>query len=198
MIPGNQNNAQDQPFHEQKQGKKKPPIAPPRSPFIKERKIRRKVRDDDIKGILESVIARVSETDLSRVSEHKALSDTEPETVDVNQNLAENIYAQIKHHNRNHMMKENGYTTTAKNEEFNIEQDEDKHHDRKHMMEDNGCTSKAENEESYLEQDENKEAVFNNNQHELMGFQNARRDELWNKVRNASNLSLHKVANNNK
>ena len=52
----------------EKTEKKKPPLAPPRSPYIKERKIRKKVRDDDIKGILDSVIAIVSETDLDKIN----------------------------------------------------------------------------------------------------------------------------------
>ena len=160
----------DQPGQEVKQTiqeKKKPPIAPPRSPFIKERKIRRKVRDDDIKGILESVIAQVSETDLSNFTEPELPSETGTDFVDLNQNISENIYAQIKHHDRTHI-KEN----------------------ESNFITDNEC---------YVEQDENKEAdVLNNNQHELMEAHNARRNELWNKVRNASNLSLHKVANNNK
>ena len=53
-------------FSEERGGeKRKPPLAPPRSPFLKERKIRRKIRDDDIKGILDSVIAAVSNSSLN-------------------------------------------------------------------------------------------------------------------------------------
>ena len=45
--------------------KRKPPLPPPRSPFIRERKIKKKIRDDDIKGIIDSVIAAVSNSSLN-------------------------------------------------------------------------------------------------------------------------------------
>ena len=147
-------------------------MAPPRSPFIKERKIRKKLRDDDIKGILESVIARVSETDLLRATEKKnhTVLETSGETVDLNQNISENIYAQIKQPDQK-QTKEN--TSIIIKDEYEC------------------CQQENEKEVDIT-------IVFNNNQHELMESHNARRDELWNQVRNASNLSLHKVANNNK
>ena len=53
-------------FGEERGGeKRKPPLAPPRSPFMKDRKMRRKMRDDDIKGILDSVIAAVSNSSMN-------------------------------------------------------------------------------------------------------------------------------------
>ena len=45
--------------------KRKPPLPPPRSPFIRERKIKKKIRDDDIQGIIDSVIAAVSNASLN-------------------------------------------------------------------------------------------------------------------------------------
>ena len=146
-------------------------MAPPRSPFIKERKIRKKLRDDDIKGILESVIARVSETDLLRATEKEnhTVLETSGETVDLNQNISENIYAQIKQPDQKQ---------TKENTSIIIE---------------NECC-----QQENKDREADNAIVFNNNQHELMESHNARRDELWNQVRNASNLSLHKVANNNK
>ena len=44
---------------------RKPPLPPPRSPFIRERKIKKKIRDDDIQGIIDSVIAAVSNSSLN-------------------------------------------------------------------------------------------------------------------------------------
>ena len=45
--------------------KGKPPLPPPRSPFIRERRIKKKIRDDDIQGIIDSVIAAVSNSSLN-------------------------------------------------------------------------------------------------------------------------------------
>ena len=45
--------------------KRKPPLPPPRSPFIRERRIKKKIRDDDIQGIIDSVIAAVSNSSLN-------------------------------------------------------------------------------------------------------------------------------------
>ena len=56
--------------------KRKPPLAPSRSPAIKERKIRKRIRDDDIRGILDSVIAAVSNSSLNIDEDDNLIHDT--------------------------------------------------------------------------------------------------------------------------
>ena len=147
--------------------KKKPPLAPPRSPFIKERKIRRQIRDDYIKGILESVIARVSDETSEQAP---ACLET-----DFNQNHPEewsqsrDVYSVVRKHDQQY--KQNDQTEDQQATTLIIEKPT-----------------------------EAKDKLFNNNnnQHESMDANNARREELWNKVMNESNLSLNKMMNNNK
>ena len=82
---------------------------------MKERKIRRRMRDDDIKGILESVIALVSEADLvhADVEEEGNRSDHEhAEAVTVGSNCVdyppgvEALYAKVSHTEKNKSPKE--------------------------------------------------------------------------------------------
>ena len=187
--------------------KRRPPIAPPRSPVVKEKKVRKKIRDDDIKGILESVIARVSETDLTRLCEDDNDDNRtrkEPEHLNQKENgeegnpsqdLLDSLYAfPVK------QKVKDSVTVTAQEEE-------DRELDSEALM-------MSTNEESIAKTDEsnNKEKTATENlsvekihktepslsKHEAMKANNARMDNLWSNIKHASNLSLNKVQNNNK
>ena len=81
---------------------------------MKERKIRRRMRDDDIKGILESVIALVSEADLvhADVEEENRSDHEHAEAVTVGSNCVdyppgvEALYATVSHTEKNKSPKE--------------------------------------------------------------------------------------------
>ena len=179
--------------------KRKPPLAPPRSPFVKDRKIRKKIRDDDIKGILESVIAIVSETDLTEVldeTEEELNEDDLNVKVDLNKNIPnfeppapeEALYAKINH-DKNKIKEdviENTFDTNTSTED-NIKNVE--------------FSNAAEKEDDTTLLTNNNNVIIDPSKvskHEVMQANNERMNTLWDNVKHASNLSLNKVHSNNK
>ena len=183
--------------------KRRPPLAPPRSPVIKEKKVRKKIRDDDIKGILESVIARVSETDLTRLCEDDNRDDKEPEHLNQNKDGDEDNPSQTKKD-----LLDSLYALPVKQKVKDLvtaPEEEDTLSCEALMM--------SENEQSVRKADEsiNEKTATENlvaehphapdtllPKHEAMKANNARMDNLWSNIKHASNLSLNKVHNNNK
>ena len=184
--------------------KRRPPLAPPRSPVVKEKKVRKKIRDDDIKGILESVIARVSETDLTRLCEDDNEDNKESDHLNQKENgeegnPSEDILDSLYSFPVKQKMKDSVTVTPPEEEDTEMSS-------RALMM--------LTNEESIAKIDEsnNREKTATENlsvekihktdpslsKHEAMKANNARMDNLWSNIKHASNLSLNKVQNNNK
>ena len=173
--------------------KRKPPLAPPRSPAVKEKKVRKKIRDDDIKGILESVIARVSETDLSRLCEDDNEDNTEPDQL--NQNGEEGNPTLIQKD-----LLDSLYALPVKQkvkDSVTSPEEEDSAQSCKALMMSPDEKSVKKTDESITETTDS-ENIVAENPHEAMKANNARMDNLWSNVKHASNLSLNKVPHNNK
>ena len=167
---------------------------------MKERKIRRRIRDDDIKGILESVIALVSEADLvhADMEEEKNKSDHEhAEEVNVSDNIVyhppgvEALYAKVSHTEKNKSPKEPALNNNASEDALvNNENVDNKivtnknHADQKRTE---GPRLPAVASRDSLE------AGRQVSQHEAMAAHNARMDSLWDTVKHASNLSLNRA-----
>ena len=177
--------------------RRRPPLAPPRSPVVKEKKVRKKIRDDDIKGILESVIARVSETDLTRLCEDDKEDNKEGELGHLNQNengdedhpsakdLLDSLYA---------------LPVKQKVKESLTGSEEDTSQSCEALMSvvknDELITETITDTENLVAETHKPETSLT--KHEAMKANNARMDNLWNNIKHASNLSLNKVTNNNK
>ena len=166
---------------------------------MKERKIRRRIRDDDIKGILESVIALVSEADLvhADMEEEKNKSDHEHAEVNVSDNIVdyprgvEALYAKVSHTEKNKSPKEPALNNNASEDALvNNENMDNKivtnkdHADQKRTE---GPRLPAVASRDSLE------AGRQVSQHEAMAAHNARMDSLWDTVKHASNLSLNRA-----
>ena len=178
--------------------KRKPPLAPPRSPVVKEKKFRKKIRDDDIKGILESVIARVSETDLTRLYEggnkdpENLCQDEEAGIHNNQQEIIDSLYARPVKSQR----KEFVCVSTPKEEsEDGTQSCEIQKESSGENIENTETNAKTDRENLNNSKDE---AGNSQTKHEVMKANNARMDCLWNNIKHASNLSLNKVPMNNK
>ena len=182
--------------------KRKPPLAPPRSPVVKEKKVRKKIRDDDIKGILESVIARVSETDLSRLCEDDNEDNTEPDHLNQNgeegnpsqlqKDLLDSLYAlPVKQKMKDSVTTPEEEDPSPSSEAFMMSPDEQSVRKTDELI-----TETTDSENIVAENPHKPETLLP--KHEAMKANNARMDNLWSNVKHASNLSLNKVPNNNK
>ena len=183
--------------------KRKPPLAPPRSPVVKEKKVRKKIRDDDIKGILESVIARVSETDLSRLCEDDNEDSTEPDHTNQNgeegnqsqlqKDLLDSLYAlPVKQKMKDSVTSpEEDEDPAPSCEAFMMSPDEQNVRKTDELI-----TETTDSENIVAENPHKPETLLP--KHEAMKANNARMDNLWSNIKHASNLSLNKVPNNNK
>ena len=163
---------------------------------MKERKIRRRMRDDDIKGILESVIALVSEADLvhADVEEENRSDHEHAEAVTVGSNCVdyppgvEALYAKVSHTEKNKSPKEPALNDNASEDALvNNENVDNKI-----------VTNKDQNQRegprlSDVASRDSVEAGRQVSQHEAMAAHNARMDSLWDTVKHASNLSLNRA-----
>ena len=167
---------------------------------MKERKIRRRMRDDDIKGILESVIALVSEADLvhADVEEEENRSDHEhAEEVTVGSNCVdyppgvEALYAKVSHTEKKKSPKEPALNNNASedalvnNENVDNKIVTNKDHADQNQREGPRLADVASRDSV--------EAGRQVSQHEAMAAHNARMDSLWDTVKHASNLSLNRA-----
>ena len=164
--------------------------------MVKERKIRRRMRDDDIKGILESVIALVSEADLvhADVEEENRSDHEHAEAVTVGSNCVdyppgvEALYAKVSHTEKNKSPKEPALNDNASEDALvNNENVDNKI-----------VTNKDQNQRegprlSDVATRDSVEAGRQVSQHEAMAAHNARMDSLWDTVKHASNLSLNRA-----
>ena len=166
---------------------------------MKERKIRRRMRDDDIKGILESVIALVSEADLvhADVEEEENRSDHEhAEAVTVGSNCVdyppgvEALYAKVSHTEKNKSPKEPALNDNASEDALvNTENVDNK------IVTNKDHTDQKQREGPRLADVASRDSVEAGrqvSQHEAMAAHNARMDSLWDTVKHASNLSLNR------
>ena len=168
--------------------------------MVKERKIRRRRRDDDIKGILESVIALVSEADLvhADVEEEENRSDHEhAEAVTVGSNCVdyppgvEALYAKVSHTEKNKSPNEPALNNNASEDALvNNENVDNK------IVTNKDHTDQKQREGPRLSDVDTRDSVEAGrqvSQHEAMAAHNARMDSLWDTVKHASNLSLNRA-----
>ena len=153
---------------------------------------------------MESVIARVSETDLTRLCENDDRDDKEPEHLNQNEDGEEEIPCLTKKD-----ILDSLYSLPVKQKVKDIvtaPEEEDTALSCEALM-------MSENEQSVRKADEtiNEKTATENlvaehphapetllPKHEAMKANNARMDNLWSNIKHASNLSLNKVQNNNK
>ena len=153
---------------------------------------------------MESVIARVSETDLTRLCEDDDRDDKELEHLNQNEDGEEEILSQTKKD-----LLDSLYALPVKQKVKDIvtaPEEEDTALSCEALM-------MSENEQSVRKADEtvNEKTATENlvaehphasetllPKHEAMKANNARMDNLWSNIKHASNLSLNKVQNNNK
>ena len=165
---------------------------------MKERKIRRRIRDDDIKGILESVIALVSEADLVHAdmeeeknkSDHEHAEEVNVSSVDYPPGVEE-LYAKVSHTEKNKSPKEPALNNNASedalvnNENVDNKIVTNKDHADQKLTEGPRLPAVASRDSL--------EAGRQVSQHEAMAAHNARMDSLWDTVKHASNLSLNRA-----
>ena len=166
---------------------------------MKERKIRRRMRDDDIKGILESVIALVSEADLvhADVEEENKWDHEHAEAVTVGSNCVdyppgvEALYAKVSHTEKNKSPKEPALNNNASEDALvNTENVDNK------IVTNKDHTDQKQREGPRLSDVASRDSVEAGrqvSQHEAMAAHNARMDSLWDTVKHASNLSLNRA-----
>ena len=157
------------------------------------------MRDDDIKGILESVIALVSEADLvhADVEEEENRSDHEhAEAVTVGSNCVdyppgvEALYAKVSHTEKNKSPKEPALNNNASEDALvNTENVDNKIVTNK----DHADQKQREGPRLADVARDSVEAGRQVSQHEAMAAHNARMDSLWDTVKHASNLSLNRA-----